>query len=179
MPARATLRIVPGRQLLARTPCISTGSSLRYCPWLRFSQCSPPSRERIMPPTSIAPYNRLASAMLPETMRTRLAGLAPGAHGDFRKAHTHRQLAPRFPAIVTTVDFTRFIASEHDFGIARMKHQRPDRQAMIGNIDFFPVIPIVRTAIGTMLGANVHDFRFQGVCRNGSNGRGFRKAVGQ
>src|SRR4029450_6216678 len=105
MPARATLRIVPERQLLARTPCISTGSSLRYCPWLRFSQCSPPSRERIMPPTSIAPYNRLVCGQAATEHEDTLGGIGPGRHGDFRKAHTHRQLPPRFPAIVTTVDF--------------------------------------------------------------------------
>jgi hypothetical protein len=46
---------VPGRQRLANTPCMSTMSSLMYWPWLRFSQCSPPSVERIVPPTSIAP----------------------------------------------------------------------------------------------------------------------------
>src|SRR5262245_12207490 len=50
---------------------------------------------------------------------------------------------------------------------------------MIGNVDFFPVTPMIRTAIGSMLRANVNDFRVQGVYRNGSDGRSFRKAVGQ
>ena len=55
IPALPMLRTVPGRKLLANTPCMSTGSSLMYWPWLRFSQWSPPSVERMMPPTSMAP----------------------------------------------------------------------------------------------------------------------------
>ncbi len=54
-PARPMAKTVPGRQRPTSTPCMSTVSSFTYWPWLMFSQCSPPSRLRMTPPTSMAP----------------------------------------------------------------------------------------------------------------------------
>src|SRR5712671_3502328 len=115
---------VPGRQRLAKTPCTSTVSSFRYWPWLRFSQCSPPSVERIAPPTSIAPYNISGSLALASSISTRFAGLAPGA--------------------VAAVDLAILAADEDHVGIVRMEQDRPHRQAVVGHLNLFPML----TAIG-------------------------------
>src|ERR1700735_557123 len=61
--------------------------------------------------------------------------------------------------IVAAVDLAVITADEDRIGIVRVEQDRPHRQAMIGELDLFPMLAAISAAIGAVLRAGVNDRR--------------------
>src|SRR2546427_389132 len=75
--------------------------------------------------------------------------VGPGGHGHFREADAHPELLPALAAVVTSKDLAVLVTRVQHLAVARIEQQRPNRQAVIRDVESFPVLPVVRAAVGT------------------------------
>src|SRR6266851_5462068 len=76
---------------------------------------------------------------------------------DLREADRDGQARPVFAGVVAAVDLAILAADEDYVGVVRMEQDRPDRQAVVGELDLLPVLAAVGAAIGTGLRAGIKD----------------------
>ena len=77
--------------------------------------------------------------------------------------------------IVAAMDLAVLVADEHHVGIVRVEQDRPDRQAVVGDVHLLPVLAAVVAAIRAGLRAGIDDLGCQRMHRQ----RADRRRVGQ
>src|SRR5207245_7606440 len=68
-----------------------------------------------------------------------LGRIGPGSHRDFGEAYGHGELVPAFATVVTPKDLAVLVARVQHLGVARIEQQGPDGQAVIRDVEPFPV----------------------------------------
>src|SRR5712691_2789431 len=99
-----------------------------------------------------------------------LGRVGPGGHGYLGEADGHRELLPALAAVFTPKDLTVLVTRVQHLGVARIEQQRPDRQAVIRDVEPFPVLPVVHAAVGTVLRPHIYCVGVLGVCSYGPDG---------
>src|SRR5438105_5315315 len=108
-----------------------------------------------------------------------LGGVGPGSHGDFREANAHRNLYPVLAAVVAAEDLAVLVAGIEPVRIARIECQRPHRRAVIGNVELFPVLSVVRAAVGAVLRPDIEGVGVIRVRDNAADGGRLWQATAQ
>src|SRR3989454_3784966 len=96
--------------------------------------------------------------------------VGPRGHGHFREADAHPELLPALAAVVTSKDLAVLVTRVEHLGVARIEQQRPNRQPVIRDVEPFPVLPVVRAAVGTVLRPHIDGVGLLGVRGNGPDG---------
>src|SRR2546426_5947272 len=96
--------------------------------------------------------------------------VGPGGHGHFREADAHPELLPALAAVVTSKDLAVLVTRVQHLAVARIEQQRPNRQAVIRDVESFPVLPVVRAAVRTVLRPHIDGVGLLGVRGNGPDG---------
>jgi hypothetical protein len=151
---------------------MSTMSSLMYWPWLRFSQCSPPSVERIVPHLDRLRRIGLAGAAVEHQDALGRIGVGAAAW----EAHTTGRRV-QLAGVIAAVNLAILAPDQDHIGVMRMKQDRPYRQAVIGQFDLLPVLAAIRAAVHPGLGAGVDDLRLRRVHCQGAHGGALRQAA--
>ena len=94
---------------------------------------------------------------------------------DLGKAHADRQPGPALAGIVAAVDLAILAPDQDHVGVVRVEQDRPDRQAVVGELDLLPVLAAVGAAIGAGLRAGIDDRRVRRMHRQGAH----RRLLGQ
>ena len=97
--------------------------------------------------------------------------------GDLRETHADRQSGPMLAGIVAAVDLAVLVADKDHVGIVRVEQDRPDRQAMVRDVDLLPVLAAVGAAIRPGLRAGIDDLGLARMYRQGAHRRRLRQAV--
>jgi hypothetical protein len=92
-----------------------------------------------------------------------LGRVGPGRHGHLGEAHGHRQPPPALAAVLATIDLAVLVARVHDLRVARVERDRPNRQAVIRDVQTLPALAVVAAAVDTGLRAGVDDLGVRGV----------------
>ena len=103
-------------------------------------------------------------------LQNTLGRVGSRGYSYFWEAHGHRQLLPALAAVFTPKDLTVLVTRVQHLGVARIEQQRPDRQAVIRDVEPFPVLPVVRAAVGTVLRPHIDCVGVLGVRGNGPDG---------
>src|SRR5713101_6221419 len=99
-----------------------------------------------------------------------LGRVGPGGHGYLWEADGHRELLPALAAVLTPKDLAVLVARVQHLGVARIEQQRPNRQAVIRDVEPFPVLPVVHAAVGTVLRPHIYCVGVLGVRSYGPDG---------
>src|SRR5438874_968329 len=102
--------------------------------------------------------SRLAGAGVEHQHALRRVGVGRGR--DLRKAHADGQAGPMLAGIVAAVDLAVLASDKDHVGIVRMEQDRPHWQAVVGQLNFLPVLTTIVTAIGPGLRSGVNDLAF-------------------
>src|SRR5713101_5072654 len=96
--------------------------------------------------------------------------VGPGGHGYLWEADGHWELLPALAAVLTPKDLAVLVTRVQHLGVARVEQQRPNRQAVIRDVEPFPVLPVVHAAVGTVLRPHIHCVGVLGVRGYGPDG---------
>ena len=77
-------------------------------------------------------------------------------------------------SVVAAVDFRSFVSGVNNILVPGVKNYRPYGQAVIRNIELFPVLTVVSAAVRPVLGSSKNDLRTQRMYSYGPYSRGFR-----
>ena len=98
---------------------------------------------------------------------------------DLGKTQADWQTSPMLAGIVAAVDLAIFTPDKDHVGNERMEQDRPNRQAVVGQLDFLPVLAAIGTAIGPRLCSGVDDLALQRMHSKGADRWHFRQAAWQ
>src|SRR6266851_6812972 len=93
-----------------------------------------------------------------------------GGHRHLREADGHRELLPALATVFAPIDLTVLVPRVQHLGVARIDQQGPNGQAVVRDVELFPVLPVVRAAVGTVLRPDIHGLGLLGVGGNGTDG---------
>src|SRR5918996_3037123 len=96
-----------------------------------------------------------------------LGRVGPGSHADFRETHRHGKLPPVLAAVFTAEDLTVLVTRVQHPRVMRIEQQRPDRQAVVRNVELVPVLSVVRAPVGAVLRTHIHGIGVLGVRGDG------------
>src|SRR5918996_842737 len=96
-----------------------------------------------------------------------LGRVGPGSHADFRETDRHGKLPPVLAAVFTAEDLTVLVTRVQHPRVMRIEQQRPDRQAVVRNVELVPVLSVVRAPVGAVLRTHIHGIGVLGVRGDG------------
>src|SRR5439155_24503377 len=90
-----------------------------------------------------------------------------------------RGALPALPAVVAAIDGGRRRAQVENLRVPRVKEDRPHNQALVWEIQAFPMVTTIRAAIGAGLGARIDDLGVVGMDGDGPHLSALRKPAAE